>query len=117
MRLHAGDWMLVVLSVLCAAPRAHAETKCDTLHTSDSRGKWQCGNVCVYVLGNSPRQVIIDNVDSYWGGEVHFKWSYKKAPFAASLNGKRCKMLKETYDYEKSDPANPPPGFPAEKPK
>jgi len=102
----AGCVMLSVLGVPGAY--AEAETKCDTEHTSDSRGKWQCGKICVSVFGNSPRQVVIDNVPSYWGGAVNFKWSYKKAPFEASLNGKRCKMLGETYGHEK-EPDTPTP--------
>jgi hypothetical protein len=79
-----------------------ALARCDTLHTSDTRGIWQCGDVCVRVYGNAPREVTIDGVGGKWGGNVTYKWSYRKIPFEASLNGKRCKMLEQTYDYEKS---------------
>jgi hypothetical protein len=71
------------------------QSRCDTLHTSDTRGIWQCGNVCVRVFGNAPkRYVTIDGVDK----DVHFKWSYPKA----TLNGKQCKVLDQTYDYDKT---------------
>jgi hypothetical protein len=58
----------------------------------------------VSIFGNAPnRQVVIDGVGSKWGGAVNFKWSYRKlSRFEASLNGKRCKLLNETYDWQKT---------------
>src|SRR5215472_12791522 len=67
-----------------------------TQHTSDTRGIWQCGDVCVRVYGNAPKRYVeIDGVDK----DVHFKWGYSKTdPFKATLNGRRCKSLPQTYD-------------------
>src|SRR5262249_53009879 len=89
------EWLATGIAALfLATGTAQAREQCDTLHTSDSRGIWQCGNVCVRVFGNAPnRYVTFDGVDN----AVNFKWRFPKA----SLNGKRCKLLAETYDYDK----------------
>jgi hypothetical protein len=91
---------LTGIAVLCLATvTANAREPCDTLHTSDTRGIWQCGNVCVRVFGNAPnRYVTFDGIDPY-DKALRFKAgpTYKNA----SLNGKQCKALEQTYDYDK----------------
>jgi hypothetical protein len=76
-----------------ATGTAQAREPCDTLHTSDTRGIWRCGDVCVRVFGNAPnRYVTFDGVDNV----VQFKWKNREA----SLNGKRCKFLPQSYEYD-----------------
>ena len=76
------------------------QSRCDTLHTSDTRGIWQCGNVCVRVFGNAPKRYLtVDGVDPY-KEVIRFKAgpTYENA----TLNGKKCKALNQTYDYDET---------------
>src|SRR5262245_65086840 len=58
-------------------------------HTSDLRGIWQCGDVCVYRYGNLPsRTFTID------GANDRVIFEFKRE--VATLNGKRCKPLEQT---------------------
>jgi len=88
-----------IAALFLATGTANTREPCDTLHTSDTRGTWQCGNVCVRVFGNAPnRFVTFDGIDPY-DKPLRFKAgpTYK----TASLNGKQCKALEQTYDYDK----------------
>ena len=112
MRAHIS----LIAALFLATGAAHADPSCDTEHTSDTQGIWQCGNVCVRLYGHCDGgplcSIEVHGLENFKragpylfkserGGLYSFKWSYKTYPFEASLNGKRCKMLKQTYDYEK----------------
>jgi hypothetical protein len=89
-----------VAALFLATGAAHAETKCDTEHTSDTRRIWQCGSVCVKIYGNpGHREIAIDGVDWPAAADIHLH--FYRDPSKASLNGKQCKELPQTYDYEK----------------
>ena len=78
------------------------------LHTSDFKGAWQCGNVCVRRSGNpGDRAFIIDRIienrrtglgDPIAGNDPPFTLTIKG--WVATMNGKRCKLLSQTYNYE-----------------
>jgi hypothetical protein len=88
---------------------ALADERCDTLHTSDARGQWRCGDVCVRQHGNngdrsfqigqdhkSGRSGVTDDMTFVIQGGRGIR------PSTVMMNGKRCKYLEQTYDYEKS---------------
>jgi hypothetical protein len=88
---------------------ALADERCDTLHTSDARGQWRCGTVCVRQYGNngdrsfqigqdhkSGRSGVTDDMTFVIQGGRGIR------PSTVMMNGKRCKYLEQTYDYEKS---------------
>jgi|SRR6516162_860399 hypothetical protein len=78
------------------------------LHTSDFKGAWQCGNVCVRRSGNpGDRAFTIDRIignrrtglgDPIAGNDPPFTLTIKG--WVATMNGKRCKLLSQTYNYE-----------------
>ena len=88
---------------------ALADERCDTLHTSDARGQWRCGDVCVRQYGNngdrsfqigqdhkSGRSGVTDDMTFVIQGGRGIR------PSTVMMNGKRCKYFEQTYDYEKS---------------
>jgi hypothetical protein len=103
MRYALAAFAAVTLAVMFASD-ADAGEKCNTTHTSDLRGVWQCGNTCVYRHGNldvyrqghlvegiGARVLTIDGTTDF----VRFELKGN----VATLNGKRCKWLEQTFDY------------------
>jgi hypothetical protein len=96
------------IAMFLATGTTHASVECDTLHTSDTRQIWRCGEVCVRAMGNPPYYITFDNVKRS-GYIVHlgaFKWKQGGAQ-TATLGGKRCQTLGQTYDYDKIELEKP----------
>ncbi len=91
--------MRTVFALVAVVSSARAGKQCDTTHTSDLRRIWQCDDVCVHIFGNPPYYITFDGVkDGKIVRSGTFEW--KKDADTASLNGKRCKKLPQTYDYD-----------------
>ena len=96
-----------IAALFLATGAAHATEECDTTHTSDMRRIFKCGDVCVHIMGNPPsRYLTFDGVKDAGMkddkiGSGRFRLTFKWKINTASLNGKQCKELPQTYDYEK----------------
>jgi hypothetical protein len=94
--------LLTGVAALLLATGAARAYECDTTHTSDLRGIWQCGKICVTTHGPPlNRSLEIDDFvqgDS-GGGSIDFRFKYSKGK--ATLNGKQCKSLPQTYPLDK----------------
>jgi hypothetical protein len=82
---------------------ALADERCDTRHTSDSRGQWRCGDVCVRQFGNNGDRIIYIGQDQKSGrsgvtDDMTFviKGGRGIGPTTVMMNGKRCKYLEQT---------------------
>jgi hypothetical protein len=96
--------LITALSIALVGPTAAGQTTsahtfdCDTTHTSDLRAVLRCGKVCVHLRGPShSRSLEVDNFDQ--GDDGGGRFSFKLEKGIATLNGKRCKVLPQTYDY------------------
>jgi hypothetical protein len=80
------------------------EKGCDTTHTSDTRGIWQCGNVCIRRWGNEGDRAFTIGMDQGGLGRTGLKddVTFVVKQNTVMMNGKRCKPLEQTYHYEKS---------------
>jgi hypothetical protein len=91
-----------VAALFLATGTAHADEGCDTQHTSDLRGLWRCGDVCINRYGNQG-----DRMFQIYGARDKAKSGIKDAvtfvfkSYTVTMNGKQCKPLEQTYDYEK----------------
>ena len=97
--------LAAVAALLLATGTAHAGEKgCDTTHTSDTRGIWQCGNVCIRRWGNEEDRAFTIGMDQGGLGRTGLKddVTFVVKQNTVMMNGKRCKPLAQTYDYEKS---------------
>jgi hypothetical protein len=94
-----------VAALFLATGTAYAGEKgCDTTHTSDTRGIWKCGNVCIRRWGNEGDRGFTIGLDQGDLGRSGLKddVTFVVKQNTVMLNGKRCKPLEQTYDYEKS---------------
>jgi hypothetical protein len=90
--------LLVSIATLFLAPGTARAHECDTEHTSDLRNIWQCGKICVTTHGPPlNRSLSIDDFvqGESGGGSIDFRFKYSKGK--ATLNGKQCKSLPQTY--------------------
>jgi len=93
-----------VAALFLATGTAHAGEKCDTTHTSDLRGIWQCGDICIHRYGNPANRSFV--ISGMWNqtsikDDVTYVFVFRKDD-TAIINGKRCKPLAQTYDYKDS---------------
>jgi hypothetical protein len=89
-------------ALLLATGAANAGEKCDTTHTSDLRGIWQCGDICIHRYGNPANRSF--QISGMWNkttikDNANLAFVFRGKTDTVIINGKRCKELKQTYDY------------------
>jgi len=90
--------LLTSIAALFLATGAAQALDCDTTHTSDLHAVWQCGDACVRLLGPPlNRQLVMDFNDD----AARYRTVFKRNLGKATLNGKRCKSLPQTYPDDK----------------
>jgi hypothetical protein len=99
---------LAILTTLLASG-APACGELQHTHTSNLRRVWQCGDVCVRLWGNPGHRSLSfdgmtnDGTKLLDGRKFLFEWRWKRTvgvEIVATLNGKQCKELQHTYDYD-----------------
>ena len=92
--------LLTSVALLFLAPgTANAGEKCDTTHTSDLRGIWQCGDICIHRYGNpANRSFVISGMWNQTSIKDSATYVFVFRQNTAVINGKRCKPLAQTYD-------------------
>jgi hypothetical protein len=92
---------LLVMTIRPAPAGAGIIEGCDTLHTSDTRGIWRCGDACVRRWGNEgDRGFTIGREQGRTG--LTDKMTFVVRGNTVMMNGKRCKPLPQTFDYEEA---------------